>query len=57
MWFGGLQRPEETESDFPEVVAADLTKSGKRAKFLREYFSGSLISCEHAGPWLLLRTF
>ncbi len=38
MWFGGLQRPEETESDFPEVVAAEINKSGKRAKFLREYF-------------------
>lgn len=49
MWFGGLQRPEETESDFPEVVAAEITKSGKRAKFLREYFSGGLISSEHAG--------
>lgn len=27
MWFGGLQRPEEIESDFPEVVAADLAKA------------------------------
>jgi hypothetical protein len=27
MWFGGLQRPEEIESDFPEVVAAELAKA------------------------------
>ncbi len=56
MWFGGLQRPEETESDFPEVVATGLTKSGKCAKFLREYFSGGLISCAQWWPWLLFGT-